>query len=87
MGELQHGIYVDDCDDDLDFTYEEINILHGFSENGDVIDEEEYDQTDGDLSEDSNSDRISFNYVESSDPEDLSSESCGSDMEVRFIWN
>ena len=91
MGELQHGIYDDDLDDN--FTYEEINTLHGFSENGDVIDEEdsEYDQTNSDLndlseSEDSYSDRNTgsgFNYVESSD--DLSSESCDSDMKVRFL--
>ena len=101
MGELQHGIYDDNWDDNL--TYKEINILHGFSENGDVIDEEEYDwqadgdleedgnsdgtwQADGDLEENSNSDGNSFNYVESSDPEDLSSESCVSDMKVCFSY-
>lgn len=79
MGELQHGIYDDDWDDDL--TYEEINMLHGFSENGDVIDEDEYDQVDGDLDdlEDSNSD---VNYMES-DPEDIGwAKSCAGDMRV-----
>jgi hypothetical protein len=94
MGELQHGIYDDHDDRDDEFTYEEINALHGFSENGDVIDEEEYasDQTDNDLndlSEDSNSDGSTasgFNYVESGDHDDLSSESCDSDMKVRFSY-
>ena len=83
MGELQHGIYDDDWDD---FKYEEINILHGFSEKGDVIDEDQTD--DGDLNElsDSNSDGNSYvNYAESGASEDLISESCDSDMKVHFL--
>ena len=79
MGELQHGVYTDDWDEDL--TYEEINVLHGFRENGDE-DEAESDSEESDLndheSEDSDSD---FNYVESSDPK-----SCASDINVRFSY-
>jgi hypothetical protein len=80
MGELQHGVYNDDWDDDL--TYEEISVLHGFRENGD---EDEADSdSDGsdlnDLEEDSDSES-DFNYMESSDPE-----SCASDIKVRFSY-
>ena len=63
--------------------------MHGFSEKGDVIDEDQTD--DGDLNEllDSNSDGNSYvNYVESGDraSEDLSSESSDSDMKVHFSY-
>ncbi len=43
MGELQHGIYADECED---LTHEEINVLHGFGEDGELINEEEYSQSD-----------------------------------------
>ena len=63
MEELQYGVYNDDWDDDL--TYEEINVLHGFRENGDE-DEAESDSEESDLNdheEDSDSD---FNYCTNS---------------------
>jgi hypothetical protein len=43
MGELQHRIYADECED---LTYEEINVLHGFGEDGDLINEDENGQSD-----------------------------------------
>ena len=80
MGELQHGVYNDDWDDDL--TYEEINVLHGFMENGDEAeaesDSEAWESDLNDHEEDSDS---NFNYVEGSDPE-----SCASDINVRFSY-
>jgi hypothetical protein len=36
VGELQYGIYDDECEG---LIYEEINALHGFSEDGDPTDE------------------------------------------------
>ena len=49
MGELQHGIYADECED---LTYKEINEHHGFGEDGELINEEEYNQSDDSDSED-----------------------------------
>jgi hypothetical protein len=43
MGELQHGIYADECED---LMYKEINELHGFGEDGELINEEEDNQSD-----------------------------------------
>ena len=45
MGELQYGIYANECED---LTYKEINMLHGFGKDRDLINEEleEYSQSD-----------------------------------------
>jgi len=74
MGELQHGIYNDDWDDDL--TYEEINVLHGFRENGDEDESADGDSDESDLEEDNRN-----SFVESSDYD-----SCASDLEVHFSY-
>ena len=42
MEELQHGVY-DDCEG---LTYEEINVLYGFDEEGGLVEEEGYDKSD-----------------------------------------
>jgi len=70
MGELQHGIYADECED---LTYEEINMLHGFGEDGDLINEE--------LEEDSQSDDLE-DYESGSD---MGVDQVDSDLEVRTI--
>ena len=41
MGELQHGVY-DDCEG---LTYEEINVLYSFDEEGGLV-EEDYNKSD-----------------------------------------
>ncbi len=53
MGQLKHGIYNDECED---LTYEEINTLYGFGEDGELM----ADQLDD--SEDSNSEDDEDNY-------------------------
>jgi len=70
MGELQHGIYADECED---LTYKEINMLHGFGEDGDLINEE--------LEEDSQSDDLE-DYESGSD---MGVDQVDSDLEVRTI--
>ena len=58
MGELQHGIYNDECEG---LTDEEINALHGFSDDGDLIDGDS-DQADASDSDSEEGDR---NYEKS----------------------
>ena len=70
MGELQHGFYDDECDG---LMYDEINVLHGFGDEGELIDKDD-DQDDSELedleSRSCNNEEIT--YV---------------DIEVRFFFN
>jgi len=53
MGQLKHGIYNDKCED---LTYKEINVLYGFSEDGELMADQLED------SEDLNSEDDEDNY-------------------------
>ncbi len=55
MGQLKHGIYNDKCED---LTYKEINVLYGFSEDGELMADQLED------SEDLNSEDDEDNYEE-----------------------
>ena len=58
MGELQHGIYDDECEG---LTHEEINTFYGFGEGGELqVGDEDPDQSEQDQEEDR-----SDNYKES----------------------